>query len=665
MTTKHTLRFSPIAKAAGGLLLFLLLLVLVRPDALLPARTPIAAPAGTTRDGDPQPTARATPIRDAFDAPPRVEDDLSTVIAPMNRLSDLTFNKGSATVAPEGPNGEPVLRFEGRSQGGVTGRVDADFEAHIDLGARDIDLNGYDLLKVEVRADRAATLLIATDNYPHTGTQARWYVLDALRGPLEWQTIYVDLNLPEEIKRGGVSPQPYLRLSGRIKDTGRATQGEERRLWIGALRAVKKAVHIDWDQKTVTYTGAGGNDLVYTYPLTVTNRLDVPITARVSLVPFQTEHATASLSETRIALAAGQRSVVRAQVRLPASVVADAPPLYTERFEARVAAEGITDSTVPILRSSDPIHLPVTVPLPEDRLQFPLFPTPDKLPAHIVRFDAAAARRLALAASPAQLIANAQANGIYNYEESRDDASFRKALVASAYLYRFTGEKPYLDIASALLEALPDLWNHYAQLYRKEPDPLVSSGIIVRHNEGSYFTLGLGWRLMGTQRSPYQYSYDPNARDGNMSALLYAFDMLATDLDPAVRTRFIEEFLVPAGIQSRNHYIGDGNQQATADAVALYAGLAARNWPLVAFAHSSEHGYPGIMEWTFTDTGVHIRNKYQTYTLRPLLWIAELMYGRGINVYEAYHERLQRAVDQGFDDMYFWNFVTSTRLGSG
>ena len=44
-----------------------------------------------------------------------------------------------------------------------------------------------------------------------------------------------------------------------------------------------------------------------------------------------------------------------------------------------------------------------------------------------------------------------------------------------------------------------------------------------------------------------------------MSALFYAFDMLASELSPALHRRIVREFIVPAGIQCRNHYIGDGN----------------------------------------------------------------------------------------------------------
>jgi hypothetical protein len=153
--------------------------------------------------------------------------------------------------------------------------------------------------------------------------------------------------------------------------------------------------------------------------------------------------------------------------------------------------------------------------------------------------------------------------------------------------------------------------------------------------------------------------------------MLYAFDTVARDLDPAVRKRFIEGFLLPAGIQCRNHYIGDGNQQATANMVTLYAGLAARNWPLVSFAYSSDHGIESIIEWTFDDDGVHHRKGYQTYVTRPVLWTAELLRGRGVDLYARHEDRLRAIVNadtaakgegRPFEDRYFWQFVTRERL---
>ena len=591
-------------------------------------------------------------------------DGGSTVAARMDAPGDIRLTRGKAVVAADGPDGAKVLRFDGP------------FEGRIDLTAKGIDPAKYDLMKIAIRADRAAVLQLSLENHPRPGDKSYWWVLDSLRGEFGWRTIWVDLRVIEDIKaRGdrraawregmdGDGKRRGLLLKGSIKDTGRTAQADARSIWIGPIRFLRKAVDLDWDQAQAPCTWAAGKDLTFTYPLKLTNKLDKPVTAKLNLVPFEVRQAVATLSEDTVTLTAGQSKTVRASVTLPAAVAASKPPLYCERFEARARAEGIEDSEVTILRSSDPIHLTVTVPVAEAKMQFPLLPRPRELPAHIVAFDEAMARRLAEARPADALIRTAMARGIYTYGPDGSDrptAPFRQALIAAAYLHDLTGEAKYLTLATKLLAALPSIWEqHYAE-WSARPYRVIGSGIVTKWGSGSHYTLSLGWRVGGTQRAPYQYGHDHNARGGGMSGIMYAFDMLAPKLDAATRRDIIKGFFVPAGIQCRNHYIGDGNQQATADTVALYAGLAARNWPLVSFAYSSEHGLRSIMEWSFTERGVHIRKGYQTYVLRPMLWMMELLYGRGINVYRDRRERLNQLVGHGFGDRYFWDWAVKNR----
>jgi hypothetical protein len=348
---------------------------------------------------------------------------------------------------------------------------------------------------------------------------------------------------------------------------------------------------------------------------------------------------------------------VTAEVSLPADVAAKAEPLHCERFEARAEAVGVPDSEVTILRSSDPIHLTVTVPLPEKRLEFPIYPGAKDLPASISRFDEAAARRLAEAAPVDRLVAGAMRDGVGD-----GGKPFDRALISAAYLYNFTGDEKYLNIAERLLAALPKIWaKHYAE-YERDPVRLISRGVVCSN------TLRLGWRVGGTQRSPYQYGTGGNAVHGTMSSFAYAFDMVAPKLDPGVRKSVIEGFFLPAAIHSRNHYIGDGNQQATANTTTLWGGLMARNWPLVSFAYSSEHGIRGTLDWCFTDNGMHLRQKYQTYSTRPILWTAELLRALDLDIYEEYRDRLEKIVNcrptrgAPFEDRYFWRFIVEHRL---
>ena len=156
-----------------------------------------------------------------------------------------------------------------------------------------------------------------------------------------------------------------------------------------------------------------------------------------------------------------------------------------------------------VLRSADPIRLTATVPDPDSALAFPLFPTPSSLPKSIARFDSSLARTWATIAPPDTLIAAAKEHGLSNSVSSDDDQRFLKALIASAYLYDFTGKESYLNTASALLEALPEIWTIFHEKWAQQDARLISSGIVVRRGKQSHFTLRLGWRLMGTQRSPY------------------------------------------------------------------------------------------------------------------------------------------------------------------
>ncbi|MCZ7645522.1 MAG: hypothetical protein M5U26_09600 [Planctomycetota bacterium] len=115
----------------------------------------------------------------------------------------------------------------------------------------------------------------------------------------------------------------------------------------------------------------------------------------------------------------------------------------------------------------------------------------------------------------------------------------------------------------------------------------------------------------------------------------------------------MEEFILPAGIKTRNHYVGPGNQTCTADYLTLYAGLAARNWPLVSHALSSEHGVRGQIQWAFDDDGLCLEGHYQAYTISPLLWCLEALWHRGIDLYDErfftiVHSRGADAIGQGY-----------------
>lgn len=546
--------------------------------------------------------------------------------------------KGDPQVVPAGPGGEKVMRF------------DEAFSGRVDLNRFGVDPRDYDLLKVEVKADRGAFVRFSLENYPGEAELSHWYVLDKGRGKFGWRTIWIDLRLPEEIKppgyKGMAADKPGLnglRFMGRVADMKRSMQGPGRRIWIGGVRFVRKAVDLDWDQRVAPYEWKTGEPLTYSYPLTVTNRLEEPATAVLSLVPHERRFAAGRLSETNVPLEAGETKEVTARISLPDAVARRMGPLYCERFEARARAEGVPDSEVTILRSADPIHLPVTVPIPEAKLNLPFLQRRRGLPDYVQSFDAQCARKT-IEGHPTEKLLSAVR------EKGWQVTQYRQVLNSAAFLYDHTGEEKYLDIAKDLLRILPDIWERrYAQWERK-PVRAISDGIL------SHATLSMGWHLMGTQRSPYNYGgCSGNDARGGMSGVAPVFDLLWPRLSEEFRQEFIRKVLLPAAIQCRNHYIGPGNQQMSAMAVTLYGGLAARNWPLVSFAYSSQHGLLGNLTWAFDDDGLSLEGHYQTYTIRPILWMTETLRGCGFDLYnrrlyQIIHSRAAKAVGHGFGD---------------
>lgn len=560
------------------------------------------------------------------------------------------------------------------------------FSLRVDLKPQGIESRQFDLIKLEVKVDHGAFMRVAVENHPRIGDISYWYVLDGMRGPLDWHTIWIDLARPEEVKAADDHRSPWregmkensadqrgVQIQGAVKDLKSRRQGPGRNVWLGPMRFVKQAVQLDWDQAQAPHTYRPGEDLVYRYPLTLTNKLDRPVEATVEFRPVEVEHAVIRAEPASLKLAAGETQTVTAIVSLPAKIAAEKAPLYCERFLALAKADGIEDSDVTILRSSDPIHLTITVPIDEAKLKLPLFARPSELPEAVLRFDEQQAREHA-ARDPQVLIQNALKHGLYQYQSDRDEhhtERYRQTLLAAAYLYDLQGDEKCLATAKELLKALPQIWQKWYAEYEQEPVRIISSGVVARWNDKSHFTLGLGWLVMGTQRSPYYYGISGNGQAASMGALAYAFDIIAPQLDEASRQAIIHGFFVPAGIQSRNHYIGDGNQQMTADLTAMYAGLLARNWPLVSFGYSSQHGFQEVLASSFDDDGVQLRKNYQTYTIRPIFWACELLHGAGVNVYQQHRNRLEQVIHADtqaknmggpFQDHEFWEFVVKERL---
>ncbi|MDA1138268.1 MAG: hypothetical protein O3B01_06765 [Planctomycetota bacterium] len=566
-------------------------------------------------------------------------EDLSRAVSVLADAGVFETLDGAIQFVPAGPDGEKVLR------------VDGNFSGRIDLKPLGINPLDYDLMKVEVKSDRASFLRLSLENFPDEGELSHWYVLDSMRGPFGWKTIWIDLTRPEEIKQPGKykglsAKDPGLRglqIMGNMRDTRRSIQEPGNSMWLRSIRFVKKAIHIDWDQSKAPYTWK--DDLVFTYPVTVTNKLKRQINANLSLLPFEVKHAYAKLSATDLALNPGETKQVEVTVGLPAKFAAESKPLYCERFELRASAEGIADSEVTLLRSSDPIHLTVTVPIPEENLKFPFFPQPKDLPDYIQRYIPEVAQKAADALTPAALDEALKFEGD---PKSINADAIAGGISSAAFLYHHTGNKDYLNKVRDALIRMTDLYSRVqAAVYSREHE-IISHGILVGN------TLHYGFRFGGTQRPPYNYGGGSgNDANGRMHGIYTAFDMVAADLSAKDRDNIINNLMLPAAIQERNQYIGPGNQQCTTNYVVLYGGLATRNWPLVSFAYSAEHGLLNNLKWAFDDDGLCLEGHYQAYTISPILWMAELLYGRGIDIYQerffnVIHSKGADAIGMGY-----------------
>lgn len=556
---------------------------------------------------------------------------LSRVLSTMDTTTSVQELKGNWSAVPEGPGGTMALRFE------ATPASDA-FSGRIDLKAMGVNPHDYDLLKIEVKADNCAFLGFTLENYPEPGDVSNWYPLDAINRGSDWRTIWLDLKRPEEIVANKASSAaPALVISGAVRDVRWRMQGDSRCLWLKNLRLAKKAIDLECDQRQAPYEWGPKQDLVYRYPVTVANRLDRPVVARLALVGTEVTYCYARLSEPRVELKPNESKTIEVEVRLAGNVAERMPALYCERYEVRGFAEGIADSETTIIRAKTyPLALSVTVPIPDAKLQFPLLPRPKDLPVALTGFDEAARKKAEAAAeavSPDDLnkvleapmersFAIDQGRRTFWYHAGNPPVKeftwrYLNGLTACAFLYDATGEKKYLDKGTALLLRAAELFQRDLAVWRKFPVIVGSHGILGGN------TLSLGWATGGY-----------NAPFGMKShGMFNDFDLLAHDMDPATREKILRDFIVPAAVRMQQHILYY-NAQAVADYPILYAALASRNWALASHAFSSQRGIANLMQWSFDEEGCAIEGHYHASTIEPLLWCAELLYRQGISLYD-------------------------------
>lgn len=584
----------------------------------------------------------------------------------MSEAQEFSVENGEVRFVAEGPKKEKVARF------------DAPFAIRCDLAPRGVDFHEYDLLKIQVKADAHAFLVISVENFPRPGELSHWYVLDTARLALPWRTIWIDLRKPEEVKpagsyKGMAATNPAARgiqIRGNVADIRRSIQGPGRSIWLSDVRLVKKTIDLDWDQTKAPFTWDKGKDLVFRFPLTVKNRTDKPVQTAMQLVPNEVKHAQGALAQAKLKLSPKESKTIEARLSLPAAVAGKSAPLYCERFDVVASVDGLPDSDVTILRSSDPIPLSVTVPIPEDRLKFPLLPRVSAIPESVTGFTSRSREHAVKASelvSPDDLSVGMgeklepfdpfygfSFGGNVQKEQPLAGIRYREGLTACAFLYDFTGEKQYLDKGTQLLLRAAELFPQRLDEWRKTPYAPISQGIF------AWNLLRTGWAT-GSMRWPYAYERHGMFND---------FDLLAHDMDQSARDKIIRDFILPAAVQMRNHYFGLTNQQDVVNYPVMYAGLVCRNWPLVSHAYDSSHGLLNQIKYNFDDEGLAAEGNYHKPSIEPILYACELLLARGIDLYDQrlstiLHSPAAAAIGKSYNSPMLGYADTSRFSGKG
>jgi len=535
----------------------------------------------------------------------------------MENLSDLTWwNRGGyhgrretwgkidITQTDDCTQGKKALFFQTRiGKGAIIEK---------DLAAMDLDFGKFDLLKFDCKLEGGRVyLVIGLEHAPFAnGRFIDWYPADSATEPFGWKTFSLDLKWPEEVK--GVAPEGCRKLYIRVSpyETARTDEEPWRKLTFDNFRLVKKVIDVEWDQRKAPYGYNEKGDLVYTYDLHVANIDERPHTVVGSLDTSQLVHGEAEVERERFELQPGELIMFKVRVSLPAESLKGLKPLYCERVHPSFRAEDVPDSDATILRSSDPIPLTVTVPVP-GKVE-PPFVTEQAMKVYDARY---VKPRAELALQGKVSLGLKEGELQYLRKGWIDDGDTVQHL---GRLYLETREKRYAEAARRIILAYADGHKRRAGALRDRGGTGVQTIHATRFNST---TLSGGWFMR-----PLVTGYDAIHHSGVLSE--------------ADKRHILDDFFLPMAIIMRNHLIGLGNQQCEVNYVINYVGLLARNWPLVSFAYSSHEGLRSQIRSNFSEDGFASEGHYHYAVLIPLVNQAELMAQAGADVYDDDMKRL-------------------------
>ena len=223
----------------------------------------------------------------------------------------------------------------------------------------------YDLGKFDLKIEGGPVDVMAFIERP--GEKRRVYRPIDITVPLSgWQTIHLDLSQPEIVRETHFeAEEPRITFNIWSVKTGYPDEEPTRRISIRNVRLVKQHLDVRWNGIDYQIVPDESGDLVYEYPIVVTNRDMKPRRVSASLEHIEGRLGSASISPEEVKLNAGDFASFKATLRIPAQRLNDLPVLYCEWFLPVFSVNGVPDSDEGILRSSDRIMLPI-LKMPEN-----------------------------------------------------------------------------------------------------------------------------------------------------------------------------------------------------------------------------------------------------------------------------------------------------------
>jgi hypothetical protein len=476
-----------------------------------------------------------------------------------------------------------------------------------------------------------------------------------------WQTIHLDLRQPEIIRESHFTADTS-RITFNLWSVkgGYPDEHPTRRISIRNMRLVKRFLDVRWNGMDYRSYIESSGDLIYEYPVVVTNTgsIDRRISARCE--HYEGTHASGSISPEAIHVASGDSTIFIAKLRLPKECVDTLPALYCEWFLPVFSVDGVPDSAEGILRSSDHITLPILV-------------MPEHLDNPVILFDRD------------ELLSMRERYRTTDWGKQEGDGWIRKAENilsgdltipdgpgwAAAYYYcaehrtplRYEGpgkhrcpiggeyrEMDFMgidldrDYRTNLHSAKMGAARTLALAYALTVDKRFSEGAlnILHQYKNKYWTwdwLDLDASTETIDKGRIQFAKYMEAI--YMLNLTEAFDILkGTGGVTAAEARDIEKnLLIPASVEMTDYRMGSIHRQQAITKNALATGLSCRHAPLIAFATAGPVSVLKLRRCAATAEGIAHGHGYANPTMRQFE-MAGMLYRVGIDTYDHMLRRL-------------------------